>query len=102
MSYKSFTPKVDTKRRLVMTRFHAGIRDSNNFCYQINRITKTGTVDKRFKPLFAFGTDDITSVKEFKHSLTGEPVKVFRKPFKSVFGVKEKNNPVVVWKNVEL
>jgi hypothetical protein len=24
-------------------------------------------------PLFAFGTDDITSVKEFKHSLTGEP-----------------------------
>jgi hypothetical protein len=41
-------------------------------------------------------------VKEFKHSLTGEKVKVFRKPFKSVFGVKEKNNPVVVWKNVEL
>ena len=60
MSYKSFTPKVDTKRRLVMTRFYAGIRDSNNFCYQINRITKTGTVDKRFKPLFAFG---FTSVK---------------------------------------
>ena len=39
MSYKSFTPKVDTKRRLVMTRFYAGIRDSNNFCYQINRVS---------------------------------------------------------------
>ena len=102
MSYKSFSPKVDTKRRLVMTRFYTGIKNSNSFCYQINRITKKGTVDKRFKPLFAFGTDDFSSVKEFKHSLTGEPVKVFRKPFKSVFGVKEKNNPVVVWKKIEL
>lgn len=102
MGYKSFTPKVDTKRRLVMTRFYTGIKESNDFCYQINRITKAGTVDKKFKTLFAFGTDDLSSVKEFKHSTTGENVKVFRKPFKSVFGVKEKANPVVVWKKVDV
>jgi hypothetical protein len=50
MSYKSFSPKVDTKRRPVMTRFYTGIKDSNSFCYKINRITKGGDVDKRFKP----------------------------------------------------
>jgi len=96
MKHKSFAPKVDTKRRLVLTRFYTGIGDSNSFCYKVERITKSGTVDKRFKSLFAFGTDDFSSVKEFKHSLTGQPVKVFKKPFKSVFGIKE-ITPESVW-----
>jgi hypothetical protein len=28
-------------------------------------------------------------------------VKVFKKPFKSVFGVKEKNDPTIVWKSIK-
>ena len=99
--YKSFTPKVDQKRRLVLTRFYTGVKQSNSFCYQITRITKAGSVDKRFKPLYAYGTDDFDSVKSFQHSSTGESVKVFKKPFKSVFGVKEKNDPTIVWKSIK-
>jgi len=38
VKYKSFTPKVDLKRRLVLTRFYAGIKDSNSFSNQITRI----------------------------------------------------------------
>ena len=102
MKYKSFAPKVDEKRRLVLTRFYVGVKDSNNFCYKVERITKSGTVDKRFKSLFAFGTDDFSSVKEFKHSLTGEKVKVFKKPFKSVFGVKEAKAETVWRTNLKL
>ena len=101
MNYKSFTPKVDQKRRLVLTRFYTGVKQSNSFCYQITRITKTGSVDKRFKALYAYGTDNFDSVKSFQHSSTGEPVKVFKKPFKSVFGVKEKNNPTIVWNSIK-
>ena len=100
-NYKSFTPKVDQKRRLVLTRFYTGVKQSNSFCYQITRITKAGSVDKRFKALYAYGTDDFDSVKSFQHSSTGEPVKVFKKPFKSVFGVKEKNNPTIVWNSIK-
>lgn len=101
-NFKQFSPKADSKRRLVMTRFHAGISaDVNQFCYQITRITKQGKVDKKFKPLFAYGTDDFDSVKEFKHSGNGEVVRVYKKPFKSVFGVDEKNNPEKVWKKVK-
>ena len=99
--YKSFTPKVDQKRRLVLTRFYTGVKHSNSFCYQITRITKTGSVDKRFKALYAYGTDDFDSVKSFQHSSTGDKVKVFKKPFKSVFGVKEKNDPTIVWKSIK-
>ena len=100
-NYKSFTPKVDQKRRLVLTRFYTGVKQSKSFCYQITRITNVGSVDKRFKPLYAYGTDDFDSVKSFQHSSTGEPVKVFKKPFKSVFGVKEKNDPTIVWKSIK-
>ncbi len=100
MKYKSFTPKVDQKRRLVLTRFYAGVGDSGQFCYQINRINKAGEIDKKFKALYAFGTDEFQSVKEFQHSSTGQPVKVFKKPFKSVFGVKEKNDPKKIWKSI--
>lgn len=102
MKYKQFTPKVDQKRRLVLTRFHAGVGDSPNFCYQITRINKQGEVDKKFKPLYAFGTDDFSSVKGFIHSKTGEPVKIFKKPFKSVFGVKEKCDPKSIWKSITI
>ena len=100
-NYKSFTPKVDLKRRLVLTRFYTGVKQSNSFCYQITRITKVGSVDKRFKALYAYGTDDFDSVKSFQHSSTGEPVKVFKKPFKSVFGVREKNDPTIVWDSIK-
>jgi hypothetical protein len=101
-NFKSFSPKADVKRRLVMTRFHSGISsDINQFCYQITRINKQGTVDKKFKPLFAYGTDEFESVKEFKHSGNGEVVKVYKKPFKSIFGVDEKNNPEKIWKRVK-
>jgi len=44
--FKSFSPKVDSKRRLVMTRFYTGIRGENSFCYLIHRITKKNTIDK--------------------------------------------------------
>ena len=100
--YKSFTPKVDQKRRLVLTRFYTGVKESNSFCYQITRITKSGAVDKRFKPLYSYATDDFDDVKSFSHSSTGEPVKVFKKPFRSVFGVKEKNDPKSVWNAIKL
>ncbi len=100
-NYKSFTPKVDQKRRLVLTRFYTGVKQSNSFCYQITRITKTGSVDKKFKPLYAYGTDDFTTVKDFQHSSTGDKVKVFKKPFKSVFGVREKNDPTIVWDSIK-
>ena len=98
-NFKSFSPKVDSKRRLVMTRLYVGVNGSSNFCYQISRITKSGKEDKRYKTLYAFGTDDFSSVKEFSNSRTGEKVRVFKKPFKSVFGVKEKNIPSDIWKN---
>jgi hypothetical protein len=95
--FKSFSPKVDSKRRLVLTRIYTGVNGSNSFCYLINRITKQGTVDKRYKTLFSYGSDDFDSVSQFYHSGTGEEVKVFKKPFKSVFGVKYKSNPKDVW-----
>lgn len=101
-NFKHFSPKVDQKRRLVLTRFHVGISSNvNQFCYQIVRITKSGQVDKRFKPLYSFGTDDFDTVKEFKHSGTGEVVKVFKKPFKSVFGVSDKNNAEKIWNKIK-
>lgn len=99
--FKTFSPKVDTKRRLVMTRFYTGVKESNSFCYIVQRINKKGETDKRFKPLFAYGTDDFKSVNEFKNSLTGKPIKVFKTPFKSVFEVKEKNNPIEIWKSIQ-
>jgi hypothetical protein len=95
--FKSFSPKVDSKRRLVLTRIYTGVNGHNSFCYLIHRITKSETIDKRFKSLFAYGNDDFDSVANFLHSGTGQEVKVFKKPFKSVFGVREKNNPISVW-----
>ena len=99
--FKTFSPKVDTKRRLVMTRFYTGVKESNSFCYIVQRINKKGETDKRFKSLFAYGSDDFKSVNDFKNSLTGQTSKVFKTPFKSVFKVKEKNNPIEIWKSTQ-
>ncbi len=97
MAFKKFFPKVDEKRRLVLTRFYTGVNGSNSFCYQVVRINKKGDIDKRFKPLFAFGTDDFSSITGFHHWGNGELVKVYKKPFKTVFGVADKSNPVAIW-----
>jgi hypothetical protein len=96
-TFKQFHPKVDKSRRLVLTRVYTGVKGSNSFCYQINRINKKGDIDKRFKPLFAFGTDDFSSVSEFHHSGSGESVRVFKSPFKTVYGVKDKVDTVKIW-----
>jgi hypothetical protein len=101
-TFKQFSPKVDTKRRLVLTRIYTGVNGSNSFCYQISRINKRGEVDKKFKTLYAFGTDEISSVKDFYKSSTGEFVKVAKSPFKSVFGVDQKSNPKMVWNKINI
>jgi hypothetical protein len=101
-NFKTFSPKVDQKRRLVLTRFYTGVKDSNSFCYQITKINKSGEIDKKFKPLFAFGTDDFGSIKSFNHSHSGVEVKVFKKPFKSVFGLDKKNDPISIWSKIPL
>ena len=97
--FKSFSPKVDSKRRLVLTRFYTGIRGENSFCYLIYRITKKGTVDKRFKYLFAYGDDNYGSVTEFHHAQSGEVVRVFKSSFKSVFKITDKLNVLEIWKS---
>ena len=95
--FKSFSPKVDSKRRLVLTRFYTGIRKENSFCYLIHRITKKNTIDKRFKHLYAYGTDDYGSVTEFHHAQSGEVVRVFKSSFKSVFKITDKLNVLEIW-----
>ena len=97
--FKTFTPRVDIKRRLVMTRFYVGIRNENTFCYVIHRITKKNTIDKKFKYLYCFSDDDYTTVKEFNHSLTGEPYRIYKSSFKGVFKLKDKLQPLLIWDN---
>ena len=84
-----------------MTRFYTGVKESNSFCYVVNRINKKGEIDKKFKSLYSYGTDDFKSVKDFSHSKTGKTVKVFKTPFKSVFKVNQKNNPISVWESTK-
>lgn len=98
--FKQFTPRVDKQKRLVITRFYAGINGNNTFCYNVSRINMRGELDKRFKPLYAFGTDDFSSVKSFMKQTTGEPVRVVKRPFKVVFGIEDKANPKEVWNKV--
>ena len=100
--FKSFTPRVDTKRRLVMTRFYAGVNNSNSFCYMIHRITKKGTIDKKFKFLYYFGTDDYSKVKEFHHANTGELMRTYKTSFKGVFKVKDKFDVLTLWKHSQV
>lgn len=96
--FKTFTPRVDKKRRLVMTRFYAGVNKSNSFCYMIHRITKKGKIDKRYKFLYCFGTDDYSKVKEFHNANTGEVIRTYKSAFKGVFKVKDKSDVLTVWK----
>ena len=95
--FKSFNPKVDTKRRLVLVRYYSGVGESNSFCYLIYRITKKNTIDKRFKHLFAYGDDNYQSLTEFQHVSTGQPVRVFKSAFKSVFKIKDKMDVLEIW-----
>lgn len=97
MTFKQFAPRVDKKNRLVITRFYTGIKGTNSFCYMVTRINKNNTIDKRFKPLYAFGTDEFSSVKQFLNQRTGEPVRIVKKPFKVVFGVDDKSCPLKAW-----
>jgi len=90
--YKKFLPKVDKKRRLVLTRFYSGVAGQNVWCYQIHRVTKLGQIDRKWKPLYAFGSDDFSAVGEFKHSKTGEIVKVSKSQFRAVSGVVNKKD----------
>jgi hypothetical protein len=99
--FKQFTPRVDKDKRLVITRFYAGINGNNTFCYTVSRINKKGELDKKFKPLYAFGTDEFSSVKTFMKQTTGEPVRVVKKPFKVVFGIEDKANVKEVWNKVK-
>ncbi len=95
--FKSFSPKVDSKRRLVLTRFYTGVKGDPSFCYLIHRITKKNTIDKRFKHLYAYGSDDYGSVTEFHHAQTGEVVRVFKSSFKSVFKITDKLDVLEIW-----
>lgn len=99
--FKNFTPRIDRKRRLVLFRWYAGIDGANSFCYTINKITKKETIDKRFKYLFVFGTDDVDSIGEFKRAQTGEIAKVFKTAFRSVFGLAngDKCDALAIWKS---
>jgi len=92
-----FTPRVDVKNRLVVTRFNSSCSQNPHWCYQIWRINLKGTIDKRFKPLFSFTDGDFSQIKEFQHSGTGERVKVVKSRFKPVFGLKQKNSPQSIW-----
>ena len=95
--FKSFNPKIDTKRRLVLTRFYTGVKGEPSFCYLNHRITKKNTIDKRFKYLFAYGDDNYGSVTEFHHAQSGEVVRVFKSSFKSVFKIKDKLDVLEIW-----
>jgi len=99
--FKSFAPKVDTKRRLVLTRYYSGVAESNSFCYLIYRITKKNTIDKRFKYLYAYGNDNYRDITEFHHASTGDPVRVFRSSFKSVFKIKDKLDVLEIWNSAQ-
>lgn len=96
MNFKRFQPRIDIKRRLVLRRFYTGVNGSNSFCYRIERITKKGLLDKRFKSLFAYGADDFKTIKNFKHTLNGKAIKVFKTSFVSVFKIKNKSS-VDIW-----
>ena len=43
------------------------------------------------------GDDDYKSVTEFHHAQTGDPVRVFKSSFKSVFKITDKLNIIEIW-----
>ena len=76
-------PKVDKTRRLVATRCDISVNDSKLYLYQIWKITKTETIDKRQKPFFAVTDQEFSKIKEFRNSKTGEVVKIAKSNFKT-------------------
>ena len=78
-------PKVDKESRLVMTRFNISTdRDTEIWCYQINRITKANELDRRFKTLYSVVEGDAAIPTHFKNSRTGESIRIIKSKFKSV------------------
>ena len=78
-------PKVDRKSRLVMTRFNISTdKDTEIWCYQINRITKANELDRRFKTLYSVVEGDAAIPTHFKNSRTGESIRIIKSKFKSV------------------
>lgn len=96
--FKSFSPKVDIKRRLVLTRYYCGMKGQNSFMYQIHKVTMSETIHQQFKHLYALSNDEWDSVTQFYHSKTGEPVRVFKSAFKSVYGCNNKQDVVGIWR----
>ena len=84
-----------------MTRFYTGIQGENSFCYLIHRITKKNTIDKRFKHLYSYGDDNYGSITEFHHASTGDPVRVFKSSFKSIFKIKDKLDILEIWNSAQ-
>ena len=46
-----------------------------------------------------FLQQDYSNVKEFHHALTGEPYRIYKSSFKGIFKLKDKLNPVNIWKH---
>ena len=96
-------PKVDVERRLVMTRFNISTdRDREIWCYQITRITRANTLDKRFKPLYAVVEEDGALPTHFKNSRTGESIRIIKSKFKSVSRCLPTDSPVDILNKVQL
>ena len=95
--FKTFSPKADINRRLVLTRYYCGVKGNNSFMYQIHKITLSETIHFNFKHLYAISNDEWDTVTQFYHSKTGEPVRVFKSAFKSVYGCDNKLDVVSVW-----
>ena len=100
MRFKKFSPKVDKKRKLVLTRMYAGIRGTNVFQYTIHKMNALGQINSNWKHLYSFGTDEFKSIEQFKNANTGETSKVYKTAFTSIAGVSEKSNPTMVWKKM--
>lgn len=92
-------PKVDVESRLVMTRFNISTdRDTEIWCYQINRITKANELDRRFKTLYSVVEGDAAIPTHFKNSRTGESIRIIKSKFKSVRRCVGLHNPVDIFK----
>jgi hypothetical protein len=91
-------PKVDKQSRLVMTRFNISTdRDREIWCYQITRITRANTLDKRFKPLYAVVEGDGALPTHFKNSRTGDLIRIIKSKFKSVSRCLTTDSPVDIF-----
>ena len=83
-----------------MIRIYVGVKGANSFLYKVQRITNTNTIDKRFKYLYAYGNDCITSVQDFYSASSGEVSKLYKSAFKRVPNIKNKQDIREVWLNV--